>query len=208
MNIKSIITVGAVAFGLFGTAPAEAEFVIDFEQVGSDVVASGSGSIDTAGLTFFSSTTTSTSFGSLTANVANFSAGTISSPTIIDVYTGLSGPNDFGQISIQGQPTKASATSGSPFVMNGSAHSVALSDTYVSGSAFSNSSTFANNTFSSLGLKPGVYTYTFGSGPTSDSIVVEVGSSVPEPATWAMMILGLLGVGFTAYRKRTTARFA
>jgi len=74
MNIKSIITVGAVAFGLFGTAPAEAEFVIDFEQVGSDVVASGSGSIDTAGLTFFSSTTTSTSFGSLTANVANFSA--------------------------------------------------------------------------------------------------------------------------------------
>jgi hypothetical protein len=26
---------------------------------------------------------------------------------------------------------------------------------------------------------------------------------VPEPATWAMMILGFLGVGFTAYRRRS-----
>jgi hypothetical protein len=25
---------------------------------------------------------------------------------------------------------------------------------------------------------------------------------VPEPSTWAMMILGFAGVGFTAYRKK------
>ena len=33
-------------------------------------------------------------------------------------------------------------------------------------------------------------------------------SPVPEPSTWAMMILGFLGVGFMAYRGRSTVRFA
>jgi hypothetical protein len=27
-------------------------------------------------------------------------------------------------------------------------------------------------------------------------------SAVPEPSTWAMMILGFFGIGFMAYRKR------
>ena len=33
-----------------------------------------------------------------------------------------------------------------------------------------------------------------------------VASAVPEPSTWAMMILGFLGVGFMTYRKKTTLR--
>jgi hypothetical protein len=33
-------------------------------------------------------------------------------------------------------------------------------------------------------------------------------SAVPEPGTWAMLILGFLGVGFTAYRKKVSFRFA
>jgi hypothetical protein len=31
---------------------------------------------------------------------------------------------------------------------------------------------------------------------------------VPEPSTWAMMILGFAGVGFMAYRRRKSAAFA
>jgi choice-of-anchor C domain-containing protein len=31
-------------------------------------------------------------------------------------------------------------------------------------------------------------------------------SAVPEPSTWAMLIIGFLGVGFVAYRGKTTAR--
>jgi hypothetical protein len=32
-------------------------------------------------------------------------------------------------------------------------------------------------------------------------------SPVPEPSTWAMMILGFLGLGFMAYRRKSTAAF-
>jgi len=31
---------------------------------------------------------------------------------------------------------------------------------------------------------------------------------VPEPATWAMLILGFAGVGFMAYRRRNGATLA
>jgi len=33
-------------------------------------------------------------------------------------------------------------------------------------------------------------------------------SAVPEPSTWAMMILGFAGVGFLAYRRRNQAAVA
>jgi hypothetical protein len=32
-----------------------------------------------------------------------------------------------------------------------------------------------------------------------------VAPAVPEPSTWAMMILGFAGVGYMAYRRRRTA---
>ncbi len=42
-----------------------------------------------------------------------------------------------------------------------------------------------------------------GSGDASSTIVV----SVPEPSTWAMMILGFAGVGFMAYRRKSKSSF-
>jgi flagellar hook-associated protein FlgK len=40
------------------------------------------------------------------------------------------------------------------------------------------------------------------------AITGTITAAVPEPSTWAMMILGFLGVGFMAYREKTTVRFA
>ena len=41
-----------------------------------------------------------------------------------------------------------------------------------------------------------------------DNVSLNVTSAVPEPSTWAMMILGFAGVGFMAYRRREGAMIA
>jgi hypothetical protein len=40
------------------------------------------------------------------------------------------------------------------------------------------------------------------------SVTTSAVSAVPEPSTWAMMILGFCGLGFIAYRKKAAVRFA
>ena len=71
------------------------------------------------------------------------------------------------------------------------------------------------STYSGLVVPTGATTLYFGfadangfSGPpgyyndNTGSITVNGVSAVPEPSTWAMMILGFLGVGFVAYRRK------
>ena len=38
---------------------------------------------------------------------------------------------------------------------------------------------------------------------TSPGILNEVASAVPEPSTWAMLLLGFFGIGCLSYRRRT-----
>ncbi len=45
-----------------------------------------------------------------------------------------------------------------------------------------------------------------GSTELFDNVHVTV-SAVPEPATWAMMILGFMGIGFVAYRRKAKVAF-
>jgi hypothetical protein len=40
-------------------------------------------------------------------------------------------------------------------------------------------------------------------GGNPSGLDVAMSSSVPEPATWAMMVLGFLGIGFLAHRRRS-----
>lgn len=65
----------------------------------------------------------------------------------------------------------------------------------------SNLFSFANGSyslsFSFAGSLPPVNAPVFDNG-TFKAVV----TAVPEPATWAMMVLGFLGVGFVSYRRR------
>jgi hypothetical protein len=65
-------------------------------------------------------------------------------------------------------------------------------------------STIGGETFSSLG-----FTST-GNLSSVEQVRVDIAGNVgavPEPATWAMMVVGFVGVGFMAYRRRGHATF-
>jgi PEP-CTERM motif len=47
----------------------------------------------------------------------------------------------------------------------------------------------------------GVFGYLYGGGGGGGSFVFA--SAVPEPSTWAMMLLGFAGVGFMAYCRKS-----
>ena len=80
---------------------------------------------------------------------------------------------------------------------------------YLSGSALSETSTYLNATFASLRMTPGEYVYSWGSGEHADTFTINIVASpppaVPEPSTWAMMLIGFAGLGLAGWRHRRTA---
>jgi hypothetical protein len=176
---------------------AKAELVIDITQQGANVIATGFGTVDISDLTKGNSETPAG--GAVLGSVAFVGVG---SGGMYTMYSSISGPTSFGG----GGLNFASSTSGSIFGLNGSSFGdfLFVPVGYTSGNFISGTDEFDSNTISGLGLTPGTYTYTFGSGPDADSVVVNIGnvSAVPEPSTWAMMILGFCGVGFIAYRRK------
>ena len=53
-------------------------------------------------------------------------------------------------------------------------------------------------------LKVGYWDSAYGDNFGTQSLTI---SAVPEASTWAMMILGFMGVGFMAYRRKNTSAF-
>jgi hypothetical protein len=87
-----------------------------------------------------------------------------------------------------------SGASGSPFT-------IILTDT-----SLSDGITQLSNSFDSTASWSGS-TFTFHSNGTSEpatyTAVFNIAAAVPEPSTWAMMILGFAGLGFMAHRRKS-----
>jgi hypothetical protein len=180
--------------------PANAAIIVTFEQVGSDVVANGSGSADLAGLA---------GLGGLDADPAllgGHADALVMGPAATTegmLYTGLSGPSGFGS-----GTTLILASSGS------GDHLGLFPDTppwlivpvgYVSGSALSATDTWANETFATLGITPGTYEWTWGSGADADSLTLQIGpasTEVPEPATLSIFGAGLAMLGVMRRKRK------
>lgn len=179
-----------IAWGL-SVRPAQATYIVTLEQFGSNVVATGSGAIDLTGLSF--SNQLSPVFAALAPNHGEITTGQPGSP--VDVYVGFTGPTAFGS----GSGTLATGGSGDfvgivgkGFFGGGSLFFVPHS--YVSGTPLSDSATYNNATFNSLGVTPGTYVWTWGTGPDQKFTLDAVAPAVPDTGS----TLGLLSFALTA----------
>jgi hypothetical protein len=162
-------------------------------EVGSNVVATGSGSIDLTGLAY---SITDSNSPLLRPSSAIIAVGPKAS-TVTDAYTGAIGPSTFGP----GGYSAPSSGSGSLVELSGASGCIFVPTGYTSGASLGTSTdTWDNATFASLGLKPRSYTWAWAGG--AGSFTVDV---IPEPASITLMVTGLVGLGLKRRRRRKAA---
>jgi hypothetical protein len=200
--IKGMASLGAAMLIGLSAPPAQAGYVVDLAQQGPNVVATGSGPIDLTGL---SVTEVGPQPGAIDPLLAIIQTG--AGADVVEAYTGVIGPASFGS----GGTTFADSGSGDLVGVDTVFGFLLVPRGYVSDSPLSDTSTYNNQTFSSLGVTPGTYKWTWGDGANQNFTLV-IGTAVPEPSTWAMMLLGFAGLGLMGYqsggRPRRTARNA
>ena len=176
---RQVLWINCIAAALFCGPASYAETVITLDQVGTNVVATASGTVNLTGLTFFNNA------GSNIASMTPSSAAlTVGSTLGSSIYTGFSSsPTAFGI----GSATASSSRTGNYLGPLG--NFLRLPGGYMSDAPLSGTATWNNTTIAALGATPGTYTWTWGSGVNADSLTLDV---APEPkTTWL-----LLGISF------------
>lgn len=187
----------ATVVGLAIASPASAAYTITFQQAAADVVSTGNGSLNISALTFGSSFPGGSFLNSSVA-------ATVVGIGFKTVYSNIVGPSSFGS----GLSRLADSQSGNYVGVFGSVGVLSLPTDYISGSGLGiSTATYNNSTIASLGLTPGSYVYSWGLGDTADTLTVQINDAgaVPEPATWAMMLLGFGGIGMMVRRSKRRA---
>jgi hypothetical protein len=177
---------------------AQAAYTVTLLQEGSNVVATGSGTFDLAALPV--------------VNPGPISFAAVMQPDIGFILTGpasaaplrvngfATGPTNFGS---GGGQILASSGSGDLVGITGNIGTLALPESYVSGAALSDTSTYDNQTFASLGATPGTYVWHWGSGADADSFTLQIGAAaVPEPGSLTVLAMGLAGLGMVLRTRR------
>jgi hypothetical protein len=174
---------------MLAAASSQAAYTITFQQEGSTVVATGSGSINTGGLTFLKTSNIFVPKGDVAPYYGTAQVGVGST---YDIYSAPLTPQMFGI----GNGDTTLTGSGDLVEVDPSDGLILVPAGYVSGSPLSGSSTFIGDSFASLPLIPGTYVESFGSGPTADTFTVIV---APEPAS--LGILGMAGLALVRRRR-------
>jgi hypothetical protein len=184
------------AVSALGVSTAQAAYVAIFEEIGANVEEVGGGTLDTADLTLDGTTTNTPG---VRPNLAGFESGAFGESL---EYGGVKAPIDFGA----GVFTSPNSSSGDAVGVVGEFGELIVPGDYVSGDVLSETSTYLSATFASLGMTPGTYIYSWGSGDHADTFTIEIGAATPEASTWAMMLLGFGGLGYAAVRRRGALR--
>jgi len=218
------ITLAIVLGWLPSVRPAEAGYTVTLQEVGPDVVATGSGAIDLTGLIHNGYRTYGIPPGVLPGAAddgwGGVIAGFISTGSTIagstDSYDlGPGGPTIFGS----NRGTRASNGSGDT-VGTAADCSESGSDCdrflivprgYVSGTALSDSATYNNATFATLGVTPGTYVWTWGTG-ANQNFTLEIPTTGPpavstSPATLIGTFSARLNGALDPHGLTTTVHF-
>jgi protein with PEP-CTERM/exosortase system signal len=192
------LTVFAIAVtSLFCVQPAQA-YTVTLEQMGADVVANGSGAINLTGLAFFGPgsffiTTLVPSLGRISTGPPPSGLGSV------DVYRVFSGPANFGS---GGQHNATESLSSGNFVgIQASVNELFVPHGYISNSALSSSATWTGATFASLGVTPGTFVWTWGTGANQNFTLIIGGAGVPDGGS-AVSLLGFGLLGLAALRRK------
>jgi VPDSG-CTERM motif len=177
---------GIAVTSLFFVRSAQA-YTVTLEEVGTNVVASGSGAIDLTGLSLIAP-----NFGNVTAGIAPSDGAINVAHGFVSAYRGYSGPSSFGT----GGFTFATLSSGDAVGINFGSF-LFVPNGYVSGTALSDTSTYNGATFASLGVTPGTYVWTWGTGLPNQNFTLVIGAAgVPDGgATVSLLGCALLGLG-------------
>ncbi|MDF1484652.1 IPTL-CTERM sorting domain-containing protein [Ramlibacter sp. H39-3-26] len=165
----------AAAALLCACAPSIAAYTLQFTQTGADVVATGSGSLNTTALALYNSG------GGYNAMVQGNAGVVHAGPaggTATDLYTSITGPFSVGPGT---SVFYADSGSGDKVGVQVS-YVLVVPQGYASGAPLSSTSTWNVATFASLGLTPGEYVWSWGSGATADSFTLRIG--LPQAITF------------------------
>ena len=189
---KILLALTAVA-ALSVAYPAKASYIVTLEQVGSDVVANGSGTIDLTDLIF-----SFTFPGVSPSQINGFNAVILTGQNgVTNAYTGFTGPTSFGSINVN---FTVDSGIGDLVGISAAFGIIELPLGYMSGNALSDNATYTGTTFASLGVTPGTYEWTWGTGDHADSFTLQIGA-VPDRGS-TLSLLGFASLGLVALRRK------
>lgn len=183
MVIRTCVALFRCILPLALVTTASAGVILNVQEVGSDIVISGGGSLDISTWTY--SSTSSVPLATVSNDAVRVGLGTA------DLYTMPVGFSGIGVLPLGGGYTANSASGDLFGIYWVDETGGGVPTGYASGAPLSGSSTYLNRSFASMGWDVGAsYTWTWNkaSGGT-DFLTLNVGN-VPEPTSVALLMLG------------------
>ena len=182
--------------GLGMCGGAQAAYTVTVSQVGPNVVANGSGTIDMTGLVNGGIAVMPAQIRPVDARLRTGGVGPVNG------YSGVVGPASFGT----GFSAFPTTSSNDPVEIYGQTGIVAVPAGYIAGSLLNSTSTWNATTIAGLGLTPGTYTWVWaGDSFTVNILAPTAAASIPTLSEWGLIgmsvLLSMFGIAYTRRRR-------